>query len=162
MNFPRSPRALISIAVVVSVLSAAAYTFLSAPGQANISPVPSQFTVNGRTFHITYVATTQSEREAGLMNRKITNATTMLFVFPKLGIYPFWMYDTNSSLDIIWVNVTGGTGRIVYLVTGAPSCYLAIGCPNYTPSTTANYVIEAKAGFVGANDVGVGMTIMFG
>jgi uncharacterized membrane protein (UPF0127 family) len=162
MNLPLSLKALVAIALAILLAGAIGYSILSTPGNASISPLPSTFTVNGKTFQITYVATDQSEREAGLMNRKITDTTTMLFVFPESGIYPFWMYDTNSSLDILWLSVTGSAGRVVYLVTGAPSCYLPIGCPNYTPSAAANYVIEAKAGFARENDVGVGTEIHFG
>ncbi len=162
MNLPSSPRALISIAVVILALSVVAHSFLSLPGQANLSSVPSRFTVNGRAFQITYVATNETEREAGLMNRKITDTTTMLFVFPGPGIYSFWMYGTNSSLDIMWLSVAGSAGRVVYLVNGAPSCYLTVGCPFYTPSSPANYVVEAKAGFAGDNGVGVGTAVQFG
>lgn len=161
MNLPLSLKALVTVILAILLAGAIGYAILSAPGNANVSPLPSAFTVNGRTFQITYVATDQSEREAGLMNRKITDTTTMLFVFPERGIYPFWMYDTNSSLDIMWLNVTGSTGKVVYLVTSAPSCYLPIGCPNYTPSAAANYVIEARAGFARENGVGVGTEVHF-
>jgi uncharacterized membrane protein (UPF0127 family) len=156
-----SPRALVTIAVVVSLSLAAGYYLLSAPGNAQVSKLPSNFTANGKTFQITYVATTQSERQTGLMNRKITDTTTMLFIFPEPGVYPFWMYNTNSSLDIIWVNATGTSGVVVYLVAGAQSCYLPVGCPNYYPTATANYVIEAKAGFASLNGIRVGTTIQF-
>ena len=143
------------------VISASAYIVLSSPGQAKLASVPSHFSVNGRTFGITYLATNESEWRAGLMNKKITGTTTMLFVFPELDIYPFWMYDTNSSLDIIWLNFSGSVGKVVYLVSGAPSCYLPVGCPDYTPSEPANLVIEAKAGFASANGISVGTTIQF-
>lgn len=155
-------KALVTVVLAILLAGAIGYSILSAPGNASISPLPSTFTVNGKTFQITYVATDQSEWEAGLMNRKITASTTMLFIFPEPGIYPFWMYDTNSSLDILWLNVAGSTGKMVYIVAGAPSCYLPIGCPNYTPSAAANYVIEAKAGFAGENGVSVGTVIQFG
>ena len=143
------------------VVSAGVYVLFASPGQANLNSVPSHFVVGGRTFDITYVATNESAWKSGLMNRKITNTTTMLFVFPRSDIYPFWMYDTNSSLDMIWVNATGNAGRVVFLVTGAPSCYLPVGCPVYTPSAVANYVIEAKAGFARANGVVIGTLIQF-
>ncbi|MDV3278257.1 MAG: DUF192 domain-containing protein [Nitrososphaerales archaeon] len=157
-----SPKALISLAIVVSLSLAIGYYLFSAPGNARVSPLPSSFTANGKTFQITYLATTQSERQAGLMNRKITDTTTMLFIFPEPSNYPFWMYDTNSSLDIIWINATGTSGVVVYLVTGAQSCYLPVGCPNYYPTALANYVIEAKAGFARMNGINVGTTIRFG
>lgn len=153
---------MVSIALLILALSLAAYAYLSVPGQATLSAVPTHFAVNGKTYPFTYVATNQSEREAGLMNKKITDTTTELFVFPRFGIYPFWMYDTNSSLDIIWLNVTGSVGRVVYLLAGAPMCSVTLGCPTYTPTASANYVIEAKAGFAETNGMTLGTTIQLG
>jgi len=123
--------------------------------------VPSSFSVNGKSFRFTYVATTESERTSGLMNRKITNKTTMLFAFPSSGEWSFWMSDTNTSLDMIWVNATGNTGRVVYLVTDAQLCLNGAPCMIYTPSAPANYVIEAKAGFAATNEITSGTTVSF-
>lgn len=162
MNLPGNPRVLVAFALAVSMALAAGYSVFSAPGNAGVSSVPSHFTVNGKTFGITYVATDQSERQAGLMNRKITDTTTMLFIFPTPGVYPFWMLDTNSSLDIIWLRTTGTSGVVVSLTADAQSCYLPVGCPNYYPTDPANYVIEAKAGFAGRYGIGLGTVVQFG
>jgi uncharacterized membrane protein (UPF0127 family) len=149
------------VALVVILLSYEIYALGEEPGNFT-GPVPSFFTVNGRTYAFTFNATTQAERETGLMNRKITNTTTMLFAFPSLGQWQFYMYDTNTSLDMIWVNATGNSGRVVYLVTSAQPCYNMSACTVYTPSSSANYVIEAKAGFAASNGIVVGSTIGFG
>ena len=153
----------LTIARVVSIVLVAAYTlYLSNAGPGPVTTnVPSSFDVGGKTFHFTYVATTQSERTSGLMNRKITNVTTMLFVFPSLGEWSFWMYDTNTSLDMIWVNAIGSSGRVVYLVTAQP-CLNGGSCTVYTPSSPANYVIEGKAGFAAANGISTGTVLTFG
>ena len=139
------------------------YESSTTPGSVS-SGVPTRFSVNGRTFVFTYVATTQQEREAGLMNKKVTNTTTMLFAFPYPSQWAFWMYDTNTSLDMIWVNATGDSGRVVYLAERAPPCFnsFGYGCATYTPSTPANYVIEAKAGFAAAYGITKGTTVLFG
>ena len=136
-----------------------AYASLQVPGPVTTS-VPSSFTVNGKTYSFTYVATTEPEREAGLMNKKVTNQTTMLFAFPSSERWPFWMYDTNTSLDMSWVIATGNSGQVVSVVTSAPPCYDS--CPSYTPAGPANYVIEAKAGFASSNGILVGTSISFG
>ena len=107
------------VALAAALVGYTLYTVSLTPG-AVTSPVPTSFSVNGRTHAFTYTATTQAEREAGLMNKKVTNTTTMLFAFPSFGIWSFWMYDTNTSLDMIWVN--GTSGRVVYLVTAAQPC----------------------------------------
>lgn len=153
-----------SAAVLVIVVAFAAYfvyVSLQPPGSVT-SGVPSSFTVNGKTFVFTYVATTQQEREQGLMNTKVTNQTTMLFVFPSSGRWSFWMYDTNTSLDMIWVNAAGNSGKVAYLVASAPPCYNSNLCTNYTPTQPANYVIEAKAGFAAYYGISVGTTVHFG
>ncbi|HYC11687.1 MAG TPA: DUF192 domain-containing protein [Nitrososphaerales archaeon] len=156
------PRAILGAAVILAVLSYILYVAATMPGAATLANPPSSFTVNGRTFAISYTATDQSSRQAGLMNRKVTNATTMLFVFPSAGTYSFWMSNVNSSLDIIWLNVTAGGGNVVYVVRSAPPCSAAILCPVYQPSSAANWVLEAKGGFAEANGIAVGTTIHFG
>ncbi|MDG6942449.1 MAG: DUF192 domain-containing protein [Nitrososphaerota archaeon] len=132
----------------------------SQPGNVSAA-VPSAFTFNGKTFDFNFTATTQSERESGLMNRMVTGATTMLFAFPTYGKWAFWMYDTNTSLDIIWVNATGDSGQVVYLVASVPPCYNSGTCAIYTPTAEANYVIEARGGFAAANGLTIGSKILF-
>ena len=158
-----SGRLLVAVVVAVFIILAvyAVYQATSIPGPVTTG-VPSSFTVDGKTYRFTYTATNEAQREAGLMNKKVDNNTTMLFAFPNLGYWQFWMYDTNTSLDMIWVNATGSAARVVYVVTSAPPCYDAAVCARYTPDAEANYVIEAKAGFASANGIVVGTTIEFG
>ena len=154
--------AVVLLGVIGSALLAnSLYSLYSLPGTVT-GPVPSSFTVNGKTFGFNFTATTQAERESGLMNRKVTGATTMLFAFPAYGKWAFWMYGTNTSLDIIWVNATGDLGQVVYLVASAPPCYNSGACTIYRPTSGANCVIEAKGGFAAANGITTGTTIQFG
>ncbi len=138
------------------------YAANSTPGPVT-SGVPSRFTANGKTYTFTYTATNEHQWTQGLMGKTLTNTTTMLFAFPNSRAWSFWMYNTSTSLDMIWVNATGGTGSVVYLVTSAQPCfnYEGVGCRTYTPSEPANYVIEAKAGFAAANGITLGTTIAF-
>jgi uncharacterized membrane protein (UPF0127 family) len=163
MSLLRNPRNLIAIGLLALLLAIAAYATLGMPGSV-ASPVPSTFTVNGKTYAFTYVATDNAQRAAGLMNKRVTNTTTMLFAFPEMGTYQFWMHDTNTSLDMIWIDATGSVGRVVYVYADAQPCSLT--CPNYPTSSSANYVanyvIEAKAGFAEANRIQVGTQIQFG
>lgn len=98
------------------------------------------------------------------MNKVVTNTTTMLFAFPYFNHWQFWMFDTPTSLDMIWVNATGNSVRVVYLVPSAPPCLTSDSsiCERFTPTAQANYVIEAKAGFAAANNITLGSTIQFG
>lgn len=163
MSFLRSSRNLFIIGMTCLLVVLAAYTLLALDNSGSVtSPVPSDFTVNGKTYTFTYVATDDAQRAAGLMNRRVTNTTTMLFAFPSMGTYQFWMYDTNTSLDMIWISATGSTGTVVYVYSNAQPCYSQSACPIYGSSILANYVIESKAGFAKANDIEVGTTVRFG
>jgi uncharacterized membrane protein (UPF0127 family) len=144
------------IAVAALLVGYTAFEMSSVPGCVT-GPTPTSFTVNGRTYVFTYVASCEPQREAGLMNRKVTNSTTMLFAFPTFGKWAFWMSDTNTSLDMIWVNATGGTGRVVSLALGTTP----FSTDNDTPTALANYVIEAKAGFAAANGIQDGTAVEF-
>ncbi|HUK80795.1 MAG TPA: DUF192 domain-containing protein, partial [Nitrososphaerales archaeon] len=105
------------VAVVALLVIYAIYTTASEPGCVT-SSTPASFTVNGKTYAFTYVASCEPQREAGLMDKQVTNETTMLFAFPYSSAWSFWMQNTNTSLDMIWINSTGGTGRVVYLALG--------------------------------------------
>jgi uncharacterized membrane protein (UPF0127 family) len=150
-----------SAVVALAVLSYLAYTVATTPGTVTLPNPPSSFTVDGRAFGITYIASDQNSRETGLMGRRITDTTTMLFVFPSPGTYSFWMSNVNSTLDIIWLNVTGHVGTVVYVVRNAPTCGPSFLCPSYRPTAPANWVIEAKGGFAEANGITIGTTVRF-
>lgn len=149
--------------VVIPLVALAAYAITSqSVPSGSVSTTYTYFQVNGKSYSLTFVATNQSERQKGLMNTRITNTTTELFVFPQPDYYTFWMYQVNSSLDIIWLNATGSVARVVYMVQDVPGCSVSILCTQYQPSAKANLVLEAKAGFAKANSVSVGTTITFG
>lgn len=154
-------RLLATVALILLVLLVATYVELGQTPAGSVSARYTGFTVNNKSFSLTYLATDQSSRQKGLMNTKVTNGTTMLFVFPKPDYYAFWMFDVNSSLDIIWVNATGGAGRVVYVVENAPSCFNSLACTNYQPTAQANIVIEAKGGFAATNAIAVGTVVHF-
>jgi uncharacterized membrane protein (UPF0127 family) len=156
-------RLLVLVVVLVPVLIVAAYVLLYDSAQVASSPNAhyASFSVNGKTFRLTYLATNQTELEKGLMGVKVTDSTTELFVFPNEGHYSFWMFGVNSSLDIMWVDVPPGSdsGSFVYLALGAPPCQVAVTCPDYENTAIANFVIEAKAGFAAANGIEVGTPV---
>ena len=119
------------------------------------------FYVNGKQFDISSVAITQKQLYHGLMNTTVTNSTLMLFVFPSTGNYPFWMYDTYSNLDIIWVNNSANGGTVVYVAYNTTPCDIESECAVYNPNAYANYVIETKAGFANENNITIGSKIIF-
>ena len=156
-------RLLMMVAVLVPLLLLAAGVLVydSTPVASSPNAHYASFTVGGKTFKLTYLATNQSELEKGLMGVKVTASTTELFVFPTAGYYSFWMFGVNSSLDIMWVYTLPGasSGSFVYLALGAPPCHVSVVCTSYQPSARADYVIEAKAGFAAANGIEVGTPV---
>jgi uncharacterized membrane protein (UPF0127 family) len=146
-----------AIAIVLVVVTALALLLTMQTGH-----VPSSFTINGReTFNFTYVATTEQQRGAGLMNKTVDNSTFMLFVFPSKSINPFWMYNTYFNLDILWLNSSlieqnGISTKVVYLQENATPCFDATSCAVYIPSNVSDYVIEAEAGFAKAHNISIG------
>ena len=156
-------RLLIMVAVLVPLLLLAAgiLVYDSTPIASSPNVHYTSFTVGGKTFELTYLATNQTALEKGLMGVKVTATTTELFVFPTAGYYSFWMYGVNSSLDIMWVDTPpgAGSGTFVYLALGAPPCHISVVCTSYQPSARADYVIEARAGFAAANGIAVGTPV---
>ena len=157
-------RLIILAALLIPVLLISAELLLIDTGP-KIASSPSgeytSFTVNGKTYKFTYVATNSTELAKGLMGRKVTSSTFELFVFPNAGFYSFWMYGMNASLDIMWLYTVGGsdTGTFVYIVHDVPPCAISIDCAYYESNSSANYVIEAQAGFAAAHGITAGTPV---
>ena len=159
-------RLLIMVAVLIPLLLLAAgiLVYDSTPIASSPNIHYTRFSVEGKTFELTYLATNQSALQKGLMGTKVTNSTTELFVFPNLGYYSFWMFGVNSSLDIMWVDAPPGSnvGTVVFMAADAPPCHVSVICTNYEPTARADYVIEAKGGFAAANGIKLGTPVTFG
>lgn len=151
----------IIIAVIVVVILIAAYAL----GNQSVA-APYAFVLKNKTYQITAVASTLEQQEKGLMNTNVTNSTFMLFYFYKSGIYSFWMKDTYTPLDIIWLNYSpqDGMAKVVYFVNATPCVNYdknQDNCDIYTPIGSANYVIETKAGFIEQNKIDTNTQIRF-
>lgn len=151
------------VAIVFVAAVIAAFAYLASMGN---SYKPIAFEVNNKTYNITAYAYTTRQQEKGLMNSTATNATFMLFYFGNSGIYPFWMKNTYSQLDIIWLNYSAQEkmARIVYTVNATPCADYSKNqdnCTIYTPDAYANYVIEAKSGFIEQNMLKEGTEVRF-
>lgn len=85
----------------------------------------------------------ESERARGLQFRdSLEREAGMLFVFPSVGVYPFWMKDTLIPLDIVWLDEEK---RVVDMALSVPPCR-SQPCPVYRPRGEARYVLEVNAG----------------
>src|SRR5450759_415115 len=157
-------RLLIMVVVLIPLLIIAGNILLydSTPIASSPGIHYTSFSVGSKAFKLTYLATNQSMLEKGLMGTKVTDSTTLLFVFPASGYSSFWISGVNSSLDMIWVNSAPGSnvGNVVYLALDSPQCILSALCTSYQPTARADFVIEAKAGCAAANGIGLGTTVI--
>ena len=155
---------LAALCVPVVIIASAVVIYDLEPVASSPNAHFTTFTVSDKTYKFTSVATNQTELAKGLMGAKVTSTTFELFVFPTSGYYSFWMYDVNSSLDIMWLNTSPGSdsGSFVYLALDVPPCHVSVLCATYQPSAKANYVIEAQAGFATAAGIKVGTPVTLG
>lgn len=98
------------------------------------------------------IASNDKDRERGLMFRdKMDQDKGMLFVFDEESRYPFWMKNTQISLDMIWMD---SDWKVVAIKTATPC--LADPCPNYDPGANAKYVLEINGGLADSQNIRVG------
>ncbi len=91
------------------------------------------------------IANNPSTRAKGLMDRhSIAPDGGMLFQFPELGYWTFWMKNTKIPLDILWLDKTG---TIIHLQSDVPICTRTDDhCPRYYSHKKSWQVLELKAG----------------
>ena len=103
-------------------------------------------------IHMTaYVAQTFEQRRKGLsIFSKLTESESMIFIFEKEGLHPFWMKDMKFPIDIIWLNKNK---EIIFIKEHAhPGDYPE----SYLPDKKSLYVIEFVDGFVEKNNIRIG------
>jgi uncharacterized membrane protein (UPF0127 family) len=99
------------------------------------------------------IVDTDATRQRGLMFRtSLAPNEGMVFVFPRVGSYPFWMKNTLIPLDMLWLDPGG---RVVSIAQSVPPCK-ADPCPSHPPDADALYVVELVAGFANQHGVKVG------
>jgi uncharacterized membrane protein (UPF0127 family) len=106
--------------------------------------------LDGQTIHVS-IADTDALRQLGLGGRAgLAPDEGMLFIFPRDGIYAFWMKDMRFSIDMIWL---ADDGSIVYMAQNvSPDTYPK----DFVPSAPARYVLELPAGYAKTHDVKIG------
>ena len=133
------------------------YTFLTAFVVASLFLISASFTEKEvRTVGVKHegvmtlpeskisveIVDTKEEVERGLSGRlSIGEKEGMLFVFPVMGQYSFWMKDMNFPIDIVWIS---DEGRVVYIKENAmPDSYPK---KTFMNEAFAKYVLEMKTG----------------
>jgi hypothetical protein len=117
-----------------------------------------EVTFPDRTVVAVEIADTPELQQRGLMFREhLAPGEGMVFIFPSVGYYPFWMKNTLIPLDMIWV---GPDRKVVSVAHSVPPCK-ADPCPNYSPKGDALYVVEVVGGFAKKHQVREGDQLAF-
>ena len=151
-----SKKSVIGILLAVIIILGAIY-FLSHRANSPLSSDQAQKTIYVADKKLSIeVADTLDKQTLGLSYRKsMPEDKGMLFIFPQLGTYGFWMKDMNFSLDLIWLDENG---KIVSIDKNiSPKTYPKI----FNPSSPVKYVLEVNAGWSDKNGIKVGDSIKF-
>jgi len=111
--------------------------------QAQYLPISAEAEINGQTIQLE-VARTLQEQAKGLMYRPpLPDDRGMLFPFDPPRPVQFWMKNTPSPLDMVFLR----DGEVQAIVTAAPPCE-ADPCPTYGPETSVaiDHVLELRSG----------------
>ncbi|TPQ33767.1 hypothetical protein C2U70_18630 [Bradyrhizobium guangdongense] len=112
MNFDRYPAWTLARGWFAAVLVAVAFVAASAVQAANFQPLEIA-TKNGVQVFAVEMATTEEEKQTGLMYRKeLADGKGMLFDFSPEQEVTMWMKNTYISLDMIFIRADGRILRI--------------------------------------------------
>lgn len=104
------------------------------------------------------IAETPEELQRGLMFREsLPENRGMLFIFPKEGVYSFWMKNTLIPLDIIWLDKEG---KVVFISEKTSPCQ-SDPCQIINPKVPAKYVLEVNSGLAQKIGISVGEKATF-
>jgi len=101
------------------------------------------------------VAKTAEQRAIGLMGvRDLQDNQGMLFVYQEQGFYQFWMKNTPTPLDILFLSPEK---KIVFIAKNTTPFSEAV----IDPGVPSQFVLEVKAGFADRHHVVIGDQIEF-
>lgn len=101
------------------------------------------------------IADTPQARATGLMGRRgLDDSMGMLFVHDEAGPKHFWMRNTPTALDIIFVSAEG---RVIHIAADTRPMSDTV----YSSSGPARYVVEVIAGFCARYGIAEGVQIFW-
>lgn len=126
---------------LASVPHAAAQQMVQgAPMELPVDAAPLTFEADGETVSFDIeIADTAERRARGLMFRTdLPQDRGMLFVFEQTRPVSFWMQNTPSPLDLVFI---GQDGRVIDILPGEPFSTASIG-----PDEPSRFVLELNRG----------------
>lgn len=119
----------------------------------------SDLEINGNVIKVE-IADTESKRNKGLSGREsMATDSGMLFVFPKLDKYVFWMKGMKIALDFIWIK----DDIVVDLLSDIQPPRIGEkdeNLPVYSSKMEFNKVLEVNAGVITKLNIKVGDSIL--
>lgn len=101
------------------------------------------------------IADTEPERALGLMGvRDLQENQGMLFVYPNESHNRFWMKNTPTSLDMLFIS---RDKKIVFIAKST----VPFSEDVIDPEVSSQFVLEVKAGFVEREHISVGDSVQF-
>jgi len=116
-------------------------------------------TINNQRI-IVEIADTDKLRTQGLSGRaSLADNSGMLFIYPKPGIYSFWMKDMQFPLDFIWLN----DDTVVDLTNDvpAPETNDLLVLPTYQSNTPVDKALELSSGSIDRMNIKIGDKIKY-
>lgn len=150
-------RALAAVALILIVAGCGAQRSAGPVTETASNAGPTITLPDGYVVHVE-IAADDPTREQGLMFRdRLAEDRGMIFIFPQVGMYPFWMKNTLIPLDMIWIDAEK---KVVAVHHDVPPCK-ADPCPSYSPDAKGSYVLELAAGAGARHKVVVGSVLKF-
>ncbi|MBK5258694.1 MAG: DUF192 domain-containing protein [Thermoanaerobaculia bacterium] len=118
---------------------------------------PSVTFPDGHLVRVEVVADDESRAQGLMFRDRVREGTGMLFIFPQVDEYSFWMKNTLIPLDMIWID---DAKRVVHVKHDVPPCK-ADPCPSYAPGVAARYILEVGAGVAKKHRIETGSTLVF-
>lgn len=154
---------LIQSILLLVVIAGALYLYQSKTSLPNLpflpeAPATKEIQIGSAILKVE-IADTQTKRNKGLGGRQsIASDEGMLFLFPKIDKYPFWMKGLNFPLDFIWIRGE----RVVDVVEnveppkpGDSDTSLTI----YQSKVDVDKVLEVPAGTIQKLNIRIGDTV---
>ncbi len=136
---------ILTLCIIVSLLATASLLITYPPFQQS-SQIESKAIV--LQFSQLEIANTPELRAKGLMGRaSLCDTCGMLFIFDTEQIQSFWMKDTPTSLDMIFLDKKGK------IVTIHQNTVPYQENPTYSSTSPAMYVLEVPADWVNKNNI---------
>lgn len=113
--------------------------------------------INGHKLSVE-IADTEALRNQGLSGRtNLTQDSGMLFIFPTIGNYQFWMKEMKFPLDFVWID----KDSIVDLTANvAPPQTSQETLPTFTSKFPFDKVIELNSGMIKSLNIKIGDKVL--